>query len=363
MIKKYTRILIIISIYVVILHPALVFAGPLSETYELVEYGFGSGGTASSSSESFSLLGTIGEVDVGSPSSETYNLRAGLVFTHMTNVPLSPDFTNPSNYYNKLNIVIRTAGNPSDTLYAVAISPDAFGTTIQYVQSDNTLGSTLGVEDWRSYSDWGSATGATIIGLTPGTTYTVKVAAKQGNFTQSGWGPTASAATTDATLSFDIDLSPSDTETAPPYVMLVGEIPPSSVITSNDKVWVDVSTNGASGADVYIYGTNNGLLSSNTGHNISSVSNNLASISEGYGAKSNSVTQSSGGPMEALSPYNGSGDNVGILDTSKRIIFDSSSLPVTNGRASFVIKAKVSAVTEASGDYTDTLTVIAAGKF
>jgi len=66
----------------------------------------------------------------------------------------------------------------------------------------------------------------------------------------------------------------------------------------------------------------------------------LGSASQGYGLIDNTVSQTSGGPMQKLSPYNGAADNVGLLDTTKRTIFDSSSQPVTNGQGVFNLKAK-----------------------
>ncbi len=149
-------------------------------------------------------MGTLGEVDVGSPSSETYNIRAGLVFTHMANIPPAPTFTNQSSNYERLQIVISQGGNPSDTKYAIAITSSDWATT-QWVQSDGTIGTTLGDEDWLTYSGWGSATGTTITGLSQNTTYKVRVKARQGNFTESGLGPQASATTSLPSLTFGID--------------------------------------------------------------------------------------------------------------------------------------------------------------
>ena len=86
-------------------------------------------------------------------------------------------------------------------------------------------------------------------------------------------------------------------------------------------------------------------------------------ISEGYGARGTGITESSGGPMEILNPYDGTGDTVGIIDTNKRPISDSSSSPVDTGQFSFELKAKASNTTPAANDYVDTLTVIATGAF
>lgn len=275
----------------------------------------------------------------------------------IANVPSAPTVTNPSNYYNKLQIVINNGNNPTDATFAIAVSPDAFATTTQYVQADHTLGSS---PVWQDYSTWGSGSGFTLIGLTPGTTYTVKVTARQGNYTQSPFGPTASAATINPTFSFSLTTT---SLSSPPFSVDIGTLTPGSVTTSSDAVNVSVSTNATSGAFVYVYGTNNGLLSSRTSYTISSASNNLSSVSEGYGARVTSVGQTSGGPMEKLSPYDQSGSTVGVLDTSKRIIFDSSNAPVNSGAGSFELKAKASATAPAASDYSDTVTVIATSSF
>jgi hypothetical protein len=336
---------------------------PASANFRITDFTFGGGGTARSDSTNFSILGVAGEIESGQLSSANFRAGTGLVFTLMANVPPAPSFTNPSNFYNKLRLVINQGGNPSDAIYAIAISTDNFAADTRYVQNDNTVGTVLGAEDWQTYALWGGASGVNIIGLSPNTTYTVKVAARRGNFTQSDFGPTAQAATIGPTLSFDIDVAATDIETNPPYQVSIGELTAATVITAANRIWVDIDTNGESGAIIYVYGANNGLLSPSTSYVIGAVSSNLATANEGYGARGSTASQGSGGPMRIISPYNGTGDNVGTLDTLRRAIFDSSSLPVVAGRASFEIKAKASSVALASADYSDTLTVITSASF
>jgi hypothetical protein len=67
--------------------------------------------------------------------------------------------------------------------------------------------------------------------------------------------------------------------------------------------------------------------------------------------------------MEINSPYNGSAENVGILDTSKRQLADSSLAPVTSGQVSFNLKAKAKNTTPAAPDYNDVLTLVGTGSF
>lgn len=336
---------------------------PASGNYKLMDYGFGAGGTATSSSSNYSLFGTVGQVDQGSPSSANYFVGAGLEYTIQASTSAAPTFTNPSNWYNKLHLAINRGGaDPTDTQYAIEIASGSG--QFQYVQNDNTVGPTLGLEDWQKYSAWGGSSGITILGLSPGTTYTVAVAAKQGQFyTQFMWSPKATATTSNSQLSFDIDVSSIDQSTSPPYIVNIGQLSPGSVTTAANKIWVSLSTNATNGGLIYILGTNTGLLSSTASYTISAVSNDLSSVGEGYGAQNSSATQASGGPMEAISPYNGSSNNVGILDTAKRTIYDSTGAPVVNGRVSFVLKAKASNTTPSASDYADTLTVLATGSF
>lgn len=340
-----------------------VWAGPNSANYELRDYGFGGGGTNQSTSTNYSLFGVAGEVESGKTNSTNYALGEGLSFTMQANVPPAPSFTNPANYYNKLNVIVNTGNNPSDAKFSIAISSDSFVADTRYVQNDQTVGSTLGLEDWQTYTSWGGASGFFVLGLNSGTTYTIKVAAKRGNFTETGYGPIVQAATVNPFLTFDIDVASTDTDTNPPFTVDIGTLTASTVMTASNKVWVDVDTNGASGAAVYVYGTYTGLNSSRTNYTISALSSNLATANEGYGARGASVTQGSGGPVQLVSPYNGAGDTVGIIDTSKRIIFDSSSQAVTAGRASFELKAKATSVTPAASDYHDTLSLIASATF
>lgn len=347
------------------LQPKSAFADqiPSSTNYKMVNFGFGAGGTATSSSTNYSLFGTVGQVEQGSPSSTNYFLGGGLEYTLQASVAAAPSFTNPSSWYNKLKIVINKGGtDPSDTKYAISIASGSGG--FQFVQNDNTVGDTLGLEDWQTYSTWGGASGTNIIGLYPGTTYTVKVAAQQGGFfTQFMWSPTATATTANSTLAFDIDIAPTDQSTAAPYVLAIGNLSPGSVTTATDKVWISLDTNANTGGAIYVKGANTGLQSSSASYTISAASTDLTGAQEGYGIQNNSATQTSGGPMRAVSPYNGSSENVGILDTAKRTIYDSTGAPVVGGRVSFKLKAKASNTTPSASDYADTITVLATGSF
>jgi len=211
-IKNQNRLLISSFLYLFIflfVYSGVVFAGPQSATYELKEFGFGSGGDAGITSSTYSLFGTAGETDLASTSGTTYALGAGLISTLQAAVPPAPTVTNPGSNYDRLFITIQTGGNPTDTLFAISISD---GSTTKYVQSDRTMGSVLGSEDWLPYAGaisvgWNGGSGFYVTGLKNNTVYAIRVKAKQGQYTESGWGPSTAQATSDPTFTFGVDAS------------------------------------------------------------------------------------------------------------------------------------------------------------
>lgn len=340
--------------------PGLLMAAlPTSGNYKLDSYGFGSGGTAGSDSSNYSVNGLAGE-QAGSGASTNYKAGAGEAYLKQANVP-TITFSNDDRWYNKLKLIIGPEANPSDTKFAVAISTDNFVTT-QYVKSDLTVGATLTLTDYLTYAGWGSTTGSLVRGLLPNTVYTVKAKAYSGAFTESGYGPTATASTQDPQLTFDIDVAATDISTNPPYQIDFGTLPVSTVTDTPQLVWVSLDTNGESGGKVYVSAQNSGLKSLLGSYTISSLTGNLAAQPEGFGAQGLSATQVSAGPLALVSPYNGSGSNIGVTDALIREIFTSAN-PIVSGRGSFVLKAKTKPLTPASSDYTEILTVIAAGGF
>jgi hypothetical protein len=340
----------------------LTFAAlPTSSSYQLHDYGVGTGGTSGSSSSQYSLEGISGETSGTRSPSTTYVLGSGEIYTQQANVPPAPTFTNSSSWYNKLHFVINLDNHPSDAKFAIAISSDNF-TTTQYIQNDNTVGSALGPEDYQTYTNWGSGTGEDVIGLLPATTYKIKVKATTGKFTESAYSPEASAATVNPSMTFDIDVASTDTDTDPPFAINFGSLLAGTVITSSDRIWLDYATNGATGGNIYILADNAGLTSTAATHTIAAGSVDLSAVGEGFGVQSASVTQTSGGPITAAAPYNGGTNNVGIVDTQYRPLYTSSSA-IVGGRTSLYLKAKASTDTPSAIDYVEKLTLIAASNF
>ncbi|MEI7891190.1 MAG: hypothetical protein WCI36_04470 [bacterium] len=327
-------------------------AMPASTNYQLKDYSFGSGGTSNATSTNYALNAIAGDVGGQKETSAAYGFGSGLIFSSQANVPTAPTFSNPSNYYNKLQIIINTAGNAVDTKYAIAISTDNFATVTKFVKADHTMGSTLLLADYQTYAAWGSGSGINIIGLASGTTYQVKIKAMQGKFTETGYGPTSSAATTNPTLSFGIDQN----------AINFGSLTADTVIDSPVNVTATFATNGETGGKVYVIGKNGGLLSPTKSFTIASTSADLSTPIAGFGAQIVSVAQSSGGPLAKVAPYDGTAANVGIVDTAVREIFSSAN-PIVGGSGVFLLKAKSLALTPAANDYSEELTMIASGSF
>lgn len=343
-----------------LLSPAAYAAMPSTSTYQLQSYGFGSGGTASSGTSTYSLEGITGEISGQASTTSVYSSLPGYVQTQQANVP-KVTLSNPSNYYDKLNLIINPQNNPSDALYAVQISTTSdFSSNIYYVKSDLTIGSSLTTGDYRTYVSFGSASGINIIGLTGSTTYYARAKATQGKYTESGYGPSSSAATAGQQFSFCLYSNASCA--AGGNAEAFGNLTAGSITNSPTNIGVNFATNADSGGNVYIYSANGGLKSTSAGYTIASATVNLSSASSGFGAQIISASQTSGGPFSALSPYNGSANNVGALATTASTILSSSN-PLIGGTAAIQLQAKPSNTTPEAADYSETLTVIAAAIF
>lgn len=341
---------------------ALFFATlPATSNYKLNSYGFGSGGTAGSTT-TYSLEGTAGELSGQASSTANNTANPGFIQTQQANVPQLASLDNNSGqYYNKLHFVIDNQGNPTDATFLIAVtSPtDSHCTAICYVQTDGTLSTTLSTAEYQTYAAWGGSGGSVMIGLLPSTTYNVKLRATQGQFTESAYGPVTSQATAAPSLTFSLATS---TQPDPPYSVSLGTLNAGSVNTTAQTINTSLSTNGNSGGDVYLTSLNGGLKSGSTGYQINAVSNDLSSLSEGFGAQNSSISQTSGGPYTVQSPYNGSGNIVGIINGTTRSLY-TSTVPVTGGAGVLVLKAKSASTDVYATDYQEVLTFVASANF
>lgn len=345
-----------IGLFTVGLITGLFAANPSSTNFTLKAYDLGSGGGGSPNSTNYYLNGQAGSQSGAPASSANYGLNPGETSTQVANVPPAPNLSNPSNEYKRLKLVINTGANPTDTLFAIAISGDGFVST-QFVKADTGVGNSLAFTDYQNYTAWGGASGFWINGLQPGTTYQVKVKALQGRSSGSPFGPaTAGVATVQPSLTFSVATSLSGT---PPFAVAFVGLSAGTVFNADADAVLTMTTNALNGGAIYIKGLNNGLTSGAAGYTIASATADLSSAANGYGAIVTASGQSSGGPITAASPYNNVANNVGVITNSLAII-GSSSLPITNGSLTVRLKAKTDSVIPSSTDYADNLTFIAA---
>jgi len=326
---------------------------PATTTYELNSYGFGSGGSANSTTTTYALEGSTGEISGQTAATATYNVKPAFIHTQQANEPKIAAFDNGSGtYYNKLHFVIDQQGNPSDALYALSISTDNFVGDIRYIKNDLTVESALSVADYQNYTTWGGAGGANILGLLPNTTYYLRVKATQGKFTESGYGPTASVATVNPQLSFSLS---TNTEN-------LGSLLAGSVVSAPSTINVGFATNAASGGDVYVNGLNTGLQSTKSSFTIPSATGDLSSLSHGFGAQV-TTTGATSGTFSSVSPYAFvNSTTVGLADATIRRIMTAAG-PIVGGTGSVQLKAKSAVTDPPATDYTETLTMLASASF
>lgn len=332
-------------------------ADPTSTNYTLKNYDFGNGG-GSGSSTNYKVDGLSGSQSGDQSSSTNYKLDSGEIITQNASTPVAPTFTNPSSEYKRLRLVLNVGTDPTDVRYNIAISDDNFVTT-NYIQTDNSIGPGLTIANYQTYVAWGGASGIWVTGLVPNTTYKVKVRSLQGDFTGSPYSPTATASTILPTLTFSVATS---TNPTPPFSVGFNSLTPGSVFDANADAVLTISSNAMFGGGIYVKSLNSGLKSNAAAFTIASATANLSSASSGYGGIVTSLSQSAGGPITAVTPFDGVSSNVGILSTNLQQLASTSSA-ITTGSVTLRLKAKSSATVPSATDYTDTLTFIAAMMF
>jgi hypothetical protein len=328
----------------------LLAAVPSSTNFTLEAYDFGTGSGAPSSSN-YNLQASLG-AEGGSLSSGSYGLPPGIRASSTVSAPAAPTFTNPDNSYNRLRLTLNASGFPSDVTYLIAISDDNFVTT-QYVQTDQTIGPSVNAANYQSYATWGGAGGFWVLGLDYGVTYKVKVAALQGQDTGGPFGPSATAATVQPSVTFAVSTSLTG---SPPFNVNFTSLTPGSVVSANATVLADITTNALNGGGILIKSQNAGLTSSVAGNTIASATADLASAGSGYGAQVTSTSQTSGGPFTEVSPFDGTSDNVGGLTAALRQLASFPG-PIDAGNVTTTFKAKATATTPSATDYSDNLTI------
>lgn len=340
---------------------ATLFAAlPATSNYQLNSYGFGSGGTANSTTTTYALEGISGSLSGPTGSTANGQTKPGFIQTQQAHVPQITVSNESGIDYNKLKFVIQPdSHDPSDAKYLIAVTTTSTSdmntaSGITYLQPDGTLSGSLSLSDYQTYTAWGGASGGYIIGLTPSTTYYVAVRSTQGKFTESAYGPVIAQATAAPSITFSLNTTSVDFGTLNPDN--------TTISTAAQTITSTLSTNGASGGDIYLTGKNGGLKSTSTGNVINSVSNDLANLNDGFGAQNSGTGACTGGPLTAVSPYTASGTNVGIINTITHSVYTVGG-PITGCTGTLTLKAKAARTDVAATDYQEILTFVAAANF
>ena len=178
---------------------------------------------------------------------------------------------------------------------------------------------------------------------------------------------------TPQTITFDLDIATTNINTNAPYSVSLGNLTTTNASNSDNStinsIWVDLDTNASGGAVVAVVSANGALKSASIPtDSIPSSTGTMAPATANYGLCVGSVTQTSGGPLAKVAPFNGVTctlshvNTIGQVTTSSQNIL-SSSTSVVAGRSEIRVNAENSLTTPAHPDYTDTLTFIATGTF
>jgi hypothetical protein len=389
-IKNVSKILFVICICI---SPIYIFAAELDSTnYKIVGATTKGGEIIESASENYSALIEVGKISSNPRNYSTnYKIYTSPEEAFLPAVPevlcfetSSSGSTNcesgpsellsggmvaicgPTGCYDKARFEIDTNDNPNDTLYAVMISEDNFVSDVKYIDGSTfcpETESTHNLNDFLTQQDWENED-FNIKGLQTAITYYIKIFALKGDFTQTDSGPVASATTSGGSVFFDIDIADEDgesEETSPPhYIYFTGAydlIGGSGPTTSENRIWLDGSSNSPGGFAILVRGENGGLKSNTTGQTIVSATTNLDTSTDGFGIQSEYIEQDTYpylGTITATSNYSGSGNNVGIVGTTDTKVYDASN-PVFNGRMALKVIAKPGTNKTASNDYQEVI--------
>jgi len=337
---------------------------PSSTNYRLEDSQIDFGGSNSTSSN-YRSVDTISSEDSTGSTSSTYKLAPGLVPQSYPGVPGQPTLTNTGgNLYNSLDFVIVTGGNQSDAVYAVALSPDNF-TTTYFIQTDETIATSTA---WQNFAGWNSGTGERVTGLSASTTYQIKVKARYGAGSESGYSFSASATT--AAPQFTMAISgigsgtfiagATTTITTTANSMSFGSLVPGTTAVAAQKI--TVTTNAAAGYTTTLQ--QDGDLHNVQAQTIDPVSGTNAapasfpsSVSAGAFGYHTTDASLCTGNVTRFSP-----NDTYAAATLSPLEIACSQLPVTGEDTYIVFEALIGAL-QPSGSYANTITYISTGKY
>jgi hypothetical protein len=371
--KITNKVAIVLSLAILII-PTVVIAQTInSGNYQIEDSTFDSGGE-SSNSANYSSRDSIDGIETGDSNSANYKNPSGFQPGAYPGIPATPTFTNTGGtLYNSLDFIVATGnGQQSDTTYAIAISSDNFVTT-NFIQTDDTVGS---AEAWQTYSGWNSGTGERVTGLSPSTTYKIKVKASYGTGSnaadsESGYSPEASATTSAPSIVVSIagvssgvlvgGLTTTDTSTSTTMgygTLTIGDGSPNIAAQT-----VTVTTNATGGYTATIQ--QDGDLRTDVGDSIPVVTGTNASPAAfgvlgagsgkfGYHTTDSSLCTGTTGRFTVDDTY--------AALTLAPFEIACSTGPVTNEQTSIVYKLVIGSLQEA-GNYQNTVTYIATATY
>lgn len=361
--KKISILFLLISNLLLVTH---VFAQNMnSSNYNLENSSFNFGGEESSSTN-YTSEDSIGDANDASSSSTNYKVFPGTLQPIYPGVPGTPTFTNTGGtLYNSLDFVV-TEGptNKSDVLYAIAISSDNFVTTY-FIQTNDTLSTSPA---WQTYTNWGGGSGERVTGLSPSTTYKIKVKARFEADTETIYSQTAQATTSSPSISVSFAGINSGTSVEGQTTDITTQaetINFGSLVIDTPKIAaqsITVSTNAVNGYTTTIYQNND--LTNQSSDTIDGVSGTNASP----GTFPVSVSRGAFGYHTSDSSLcTGVTNRFNLDDTYAKITTTAleiacSSAPVSNELTYVVYKLLIGAQQE-NGAYTNEVTYITTGTF
>jgi hypothetical protein len=288
-------------------------------------------------------------------------------YTNCTRVDINPDGMEMlcgGGCYDRARFEIDPQENPEDTLYTIQIKLTS-ESSWSHIDPGTFLpksSSSLSISDFQTKFFWENSISAfNVMGLAPGSEYEIRAQALHGDFTLSEFGPSKIAVSAYPSIVFDIDIAGVDGEESESHVSYFvdfGVLAPFTVQTARDLIWFDLTSNSYNGTNVYMKGENGGLLSLNTSQIIVSETADLDLVTKGFGVVGNSSDQKYLGPLSITPFYEDSISNVGVISTSVSLIYNTSSNPIKDARASMLLRAKTDASLAASDDYREVITFL-----
>lgn len=366
--QRESKYKLLLCALVVLLAPGVVLAQTLSSPTYQIEGSTLDGGGESSTSANYRSRDSFSDIESGETVGTTWKSLLGFQPGAYPGIPAQPTFANTGgSLYNSLDFIVATGdGQQTDTTYAIAISNDNFVTTY-FIQTDDTVGIS---PIFQTYVGWNSGTGERVTGLLPSTTYKIKVKARYGSDSESGYSLEASATTSAPSLTFAIagvtsgtsiaGVSTTVTSTASTMgfgSLTIGDGSPNIAAQS-----LTVTTNATGGYTATVRQNNN--LTSDNSDQIATVSGTNASPATfdvgvtqgrfGYHTTDGSLCTGTAGRFS-------SNDTYAALDITPFEVACSTGV-VTNESTNVVYKLVIGALQE-SGNYQNVVTYIATATY